>query len=280
MITIKRQAEIIAKQTGIKHRAALEVAAKCNGFKNWHEAEKVGKPKGSVEEEIRSPEIETAKYLVDGLLNAFEPLKELHDEKKLPKQCFWVDPDQHKTWNKKYKEFIPSVVKADKLGHYPMGYDEADKFKEPWLWGETYEEAFVICDETNEKQGVSKEQAMGLVLASMRDKDQDVSKLMEIGNAHTSLVGPNKYEVKVKTLAEIKRYFTVEAGSAKEAVLKTRDILDIEYGAQPDSDEWEVCYVEDGLTKITDCQNIGGVEGDWLADEAEGLEDKKVHWPL
>lgn len=46
LANIKRQAEIISKETGLAHSKALELAARLNRFKNYHQATEAAKQSG------------------------------------------------------------------------------------------------------------------------------------------------------------------------------------------------------------------------------------------
>ena len=62
-----------------------------------------------------------------------------------------------------------SIVKRDESGHSPTGTisNNPVEHKEPWFWGNTYEEANELCREMNEKIGIGEEEALKIVAHSM-----------------------------------------------------------------------------------------------------------------
>jgi len=67
------------------------------------------------------------------------------------------------------KGYIPSAVFEGRSGHYPM--TGQGKHAEPWHWGETVELAEEVCARMNERMGITKKEALGMVIESMRGLD-------------------------------------------------------------------------------------------------------------
>ncbi len=61
--------------------------------------------------------------------------------------------------------YIPSAVFEGEKGHHPM--TGRGEYSSPWYWGKTSEEAQAVCDAKNAEMGISKEEALKMVLASM-----------------------------------------------------------------------------------------------------------------
>ncbi len=76
--------------------------------------------------------------------------------------CFYINPTQDPA---EHGGYVPSVVEHGKPGHWPMmGRDE---LAQPWVWGATLKEAEVACEEMNAEHGMSKLDAIKIVLSSM-----------------------------------------------------------------------------------------------------------------
>ena len=63
-----------------------------------------------------------------------------------------------------------SIVRENEPGHYPTGswpYEGKPGQTMPWFWGPTYEDACHIADEHNGRLGLTKEDALKIVLSSM-----------------------------------------------------------------------------------------------------------------
>lgn len=59
-------------------------------------------------------------------------------------------------------------------GYYPSGdwpYEGKVGQKAPWFWGHDYNVACEIAQETNERMGVSRDLALGIVTSSMAAKE-------------------------------------------------------------------------------------------------------------
>jgi hypothetical protein len=61
--------------------------------------------------------------------------------------------------------FIPSVVFEGEKGHHPIMMGQGS-CAVPWYWGKTYDECQALCDERNERAGISKLEAAKIVCAS------------------------------------------------------------------------------------------------------------------
>lgn len=64
----------------------------------------------------------------------------------------------------------PSVVFEGEPGHYPTGtwpYEGKPGQSCPYFWGHDYDKAVRICDQQNERMGISKALALEIVTSSM-----------------------------------------------------------------------------------------------------------------
>lgn len=75
--------------------------------------------------------------------------------------CYYVPEDQYDD-----NGYIPSIVTRGEAGHSPLkGNGEAAS---PWYWGKTLKEAKVTCAAENAKLGVSPDEALDILMSSMR----------------------------------------------------------------------------------------------------------------
>jgi hypothetical protein len=84
----------------------------------------------------------------------------------LPRQCYWIPVDSFVEG----QGFRASIVIEGEPGHYPTGdwpYDGSPGQRQPYFWGQTYDEAKTIADEQNEKLGISKRDALEIVASTM-----------------------------------------------------------------------------------------------------------------
>lgn len=74
--------------------------------------------------------------------------------------------------------FRVSIAIENEKGHYPTGDlrtlegDYSDGATMPWFWGETYEEAKLVCDEQNARLGYTPEEAFKIVCTTMGSSDR------------------------------------------------------------------------------------------------------------
>jgi len=62
--------------------------------------------------------------------------------------------------------YIPCIAIEGETGYYPMSGQ--GEFAAPWDWGKDRELAQKLCDERNEKMGLSKKEAWELIAGTMR----------------------------------------------------------------------------------------------------------------
>jgi len=75
--------------------------------------------------------------------------------------CYWVSETQDP---QKHGGYVPSLVKENESGHYPMVGNEKQA---PWVWGKTLAEAQATCKAVNASAGISEERAYKIVASSM-----------------------------------------------------------------------------------------------------------------
>lgn len=86
------------------------------------------------------------------------PLTSLHGKK----WCFWINPSQN--W-RVTGGYVPSIVVEGVAGHFPlMGHGTAAS---PWIWGSTLDEAEAIADQKNQERGITTDDQMRIVAASV-----------------------------------------------------------------------------------------------------------------
>jgi hypothetical protein len=78
-----------------------------------------------------------------------------------PRICFFIPYGQQDA-----KGYIPSLVIENEPGHDPLKGHGA--CAEAWHWGATYEQARAICAAENARRGISAEDALTIVMSSMR----------------------------------------------------------------------------------------------------------------
>jgi len=84
----------------------------------------------------------------------------MNEDFRTKKFCYVIIPEQ-----KTEKGYIPSAVFEGVKGHHPMtGQGECSV---PWYWGKDLEVAQQICDEQNERMGISKDEAQKIISQSM-----------------------------------------------------------------------------------------------------------------
>lgn len=70
--------------------------------------------------------------------------------------------------------FRAAVAFEGEPGYYPSGdwpYEGKVGQKAPWFWGHDYEAACEVAQEMNERMGISRDLALGIVTSSMAAKD-------------------------------------------------------------------------------------------------------------
>lgn len=80
----------------------------------------------------------------------------------MKRTCFWIDPAQDGS-----EGWIPSVVTEGEPGHSPLK-GNPEKLRAPWIWGVTLEQAQAVCAVENAKNGVSPDDALEILMSSMR----------------------------------------------------------------------------------------------------------------
>jgi hypothetical protein len=75
--------------------------------------------------------------------------------------CFYIPSGQFDEHG-----YIPSVVTEGEPGHAPLRGQGAGA--SAWYWGKTQEEAEAIAAEANARLGLSPEEALEIILSSMR----------------------------------------------------------------------------------------------------------------
>jgi hypothetical protein len=78
------------------------------------------------------------------------------------RMCYYIPPDQDPGED----GYIPSVVTEGEPGHAPLKGN--GMLAQPWRWGSTLQEAQAICAVQNAKMGVSPDDALEIVISSMR----------------------------------------------------------------------------------------------------------------
>lgn len=78
--------------------------------------------------------------------------------------CWYIDPSQDP---EEHGGYVPSMVKENESGHYPMTGDPA-KLQTPWIWGNTYDEAVATAKRENERLGLTEEDVTLIIVSSMR----------------------------------------------------------------------------------------------------------------
>jgi len=85
------------------------------------------------------------------------------------RHCFFIPADAYVEGH----GFRVSIVKENVPGHYPTGswpYEGRPDQRMPYFWGKTYEDACATADAMNAKLGLTKEEALKIVLSSMFPK--------------------------------------------------------------------------------------------------------------
>ena len=78
-----------------------------------------------------------------------------------PRTCFYIPPDQHDE-----NGWIPSVVTEGEPGHAPLTGN--GPCARPWYWGKTLAGAQATADRENARLGLSRGEALSIVLSSLR----------------------------------------------------------------------------------------------------------------
>jgi hypothetical protein len=78
-----------------------------------------------------------------------------------PRTCFYIPPDQYDE-----NGWIPSVVTEGEPGHAPLKGN--GPCASPWYWGKTLEAAQATAERENARLGLSRDEALAIVLSSLR----------------------------------------------------------------------------------------------------------------
>lgn len=108
MVPIKRQAQIISKETGVQHSAALEVAAKVNGYKNWHEVTTHPSAEANPNTELRTVLTE---------LESYE-----NEEDPIPSSSIEILYENLRTWLRPYERVSIERYNLALLGRKGRGF--------------------------------------------------------------------------------------------------------------------------------------------------------------
>lgn len=82
------------------------------------------------------------------------------------RMCFFIPADAFVEGS----GYRVSVVRENEPGHAPTGtlpYTGKPGETSPWFWGNTFEEAKRICEQQNERLGLSREDVFDIITSSM-----------------------------------------------------------------------------------------------------------------
>jgi hypothetical protein len=89
--------------------------------------------------------------------------------------CYVIVADQ-----KDENGYIPSMVKRDVSGHFPMRGN--GPFSCPWYWGKTFEEAEETCKRANERMGLTEKDVQEIITSSVMKQCEEEHENREIDN--------------------------------------------------------------------------------------------------
>lgn len=212
---LKRQAEILSKECDLSHSAALNLASKLNGFKDYHQAQK----------ENSAPEVAPP-----------------------PSKNFYIDVDPQGIVLVRG----PSATERIGLPVYATESRERAMSLITLLCSKSYNGDYYLLPRSlfnpdlPQLKSVKQLQAVKEAFAKA-DKE---SFTLRVSKAISEvLTGSNCYKVKARTTAEVTTFFTVFGTDLQDAVSKANSkVEDRGY------EDWEVTYIE-GPTKITDVAN-------------------------